>query len=107
MGSRTPPDDCPGNGSDDDSADMPTPSSNHAQTRSSLRRIAGALRVPLGDLYGQSGVADPVSEPGGPAAGDAGLAAECAALIRAFARIADPAERRRILALVQASADRT
>jgi hypothetical protein len=61
-----------------------------------LRRIAGALDMPVADFYGpsQTGEQAPPTQ------------AECDALLAAFARITDVDARRRCLALVRTYGER-
>ena len=77
-----------------------------------LRRVADALRLPLSALYDLPNAVGQASAPGAdPGARDgdrdADMDGTCGALLRAYRRIPDPEERRRLLALVQAVADRS
>ena len=80
----------------------PAASSDRARKLRLLRRVADALQVSEASLYG---IVDPPSpieatDPG------CDIDGQCAALLLAFRRIADPEERRRLLALVEAIAER-
>lgn len=78
--------------------------SERARLQRLLRRVADALQVPEASLYDAVARSSP-TKTGSDAPGD-DLASQCAALERAFRRIRDPEERRRLLALVQAAAER-
>ncbi|GJE14614.1 hypothetical protein [Methylobacterium longum] len=67
-----------------------------------LGRIAEALQVPEAVLYNPPNAVDPQMH----ATAEAALSIEGAELLRAYMRISDPEERRRILALVKAAAER-
>lgn len=107
MGSKTPP---PGQAPQadlkEDGAGGHPPSANSAINPTPLQRIANALQIPPDALYQMSDANKAACRPGGQAEDYSGREGECSALIHAFLRIADPEERRRILALVQASAER-
>ena len=106
MGSKTPP---PGKPPEPDLREG-DPAGSHRSRHlvaraTSLERIANALQVSPTVLY-QPQNAIEAAKPAGQTGDYRGQEGECVALIHAFLRIADPEERRRILALVQASAER-
>ena len=103
MGSKTPPPGKPPHrdSREGDAARHPNP--KHLVTKTaSLQRIAGALQMSPAVLYQLPnairavGSAEATTDNGG-------LDRECRALVHAFLRISDAEERRRLLALVQAS----
>jgi len=72
-----------------------------------LRQIADALQVPVSVLFNPPNQRDTKIERRDDAsASTTDLSAECAALLRAYTSICDPAERRRYLHLLQAAAER-
>ncbi|MCJ2005630.1 hypothetical protein [Methylobacterium sp. J-092] len=106
MGSKAPPPGTswPSDSQEGETVGLPLPAS-HATKITSLQRIAEALQVPPAALYQLPNAveaAKPIEQTESPGGQDR----ECYALIQAFMRISDPEERRRILALVQASAER-
>lgn len=80
----------------------PAAASDRARKLRLLRRVADALQVSEASLYGTVDSTSPIvaTEPG------TDLDGQCAALLLAFRRIGDPEERRRLLALVEAIAER-
>lgn len=70
-----------------------------------LGRIADALQVPQAALIRRPDAVTPAC--GADRDGAIDLAEECAALLRAFGRIDAPEERRRLLNLMQAAAERS
>ena len=73
-----------------------------------LRRIAGALQVPPSALYAPPNAVGSASQSGSsPVAFDGRIEDECLTLLRAYQRIRDPEERRRLLALVDEAAEPT
>ncbi|MGU3665574.1 hypothetical protein ACLBX9_15445 [Methylobacterium sp. A49B] len=81
-----------------------TAASERARRVRLLRRVADALQVPESSLYDT--VRGPLPPEDGSSATDEDRERQCAALLRAYRRIQDPAERRRLLELVQATAER-
>lgn len=76
-------------------------------TRRLIGRIADALEITPANFYRQPNAAGAaVSSEETARAAETGLAEECAALLHAYRRIRDPAERRLLLALVQGAAER-
>lgn len=76
-------------------------------TKRLLGRIAGTLEVPVSTLHNPANaVGTPSPRPDDSATLADGVDDECAVLLAAYMRIVDPAERRRILMLVQAAAER-
>ena len=80
------------------------PSADHVARKASLQRIADALHVSPAVLYEPLNAIHEASRSGEQTDDYGGHDGQCSALIHAFMRISDPEERRRILALVQASA---
>lgn len=78
-----------------------------AEPRRLVERMAEALGIPSAALYGARPWQDapPAANEGGIAA-DGGLDGACARLLHAYRRITASAERRRVLARVQAAAER-
>lgn len=72
-----------------------------------LRQIADALQVPVSVLFNLSDQHEAMIERrDDPSSKVKSLSAECAALLRAYTSIHDPAERRRYLKLLQEAAER-
>ena len=109
MGSKTPPLDwsSPEAPPEDNLVKRPDPSDGSAGSLL-LRRIAGALQVPPSALYSLPNAVGvgPPSE-AATVAVDSDIESECAALLLAYKRIHDPEMRRRLLTLIQATAERT
>ena len=106
MGSKAPPPGKPPQAcSHEDDAGRHPLSAGHATKITALQRIADALQVTPAVLYQPQNAIEAV-KPAVQAKGDGSREGECATLIHAFLRISDPEERRRILVLVQASAER-
>jgi len=107
MGSKTPPSTKPTQNapSEDDASDRFVPPDGSAAGRT-LRRVAAALQVPPSTLYSPLNA---VSSNHGTDSDQwsADLDQERLALLRAYASISDPEERRRILTLVQEAAKRS
>ena len=70
-----------------------------------LERIADALQVPAAMLFNPPNAVIPARVVGGAPNHD--LDQECEALLHAYRCISDPAERQRLLSLVQAIAERS
>ncbi|MCJ2076579.1 hypothetical protein MKK68_13085 [Methylobacterium sp. E-016] len=107
MGSKTPPPGKPPQACphEDDAGRLPL-SAGHAIKIKALQRIADALQVPPAVLYQPQNAIQAAPMPVEQMEGDDSREGDCATLIHAFLRISDPEERRRILSLVQASAER-
>lgn len=74
-----------------------------ARQRALMKQIADALHVPTDAFYAQSVIARSTDEHLA-RADSAALDAECATLLKAYRRIADPSERQRLLILVRKAA---
>lgn len=100
MGSKTPPPDKSAQimPLEDHSSGRPAPLNGSAASRT-LQRIAGALQIPLSVLYNASDTVGTASSND--------ITSECLTLLRAYQRIRDPEERRRLLALVDEAAQPT
>jgi hypothetical protein len=81
-----------------------TAASERARRMRLLRRVADALQVPEASLYAT--VRGPLASDDGSSGDDRDRESQCAALLLAYRRIQDPAVRRRLLELVQATAKR-
>ncbi len=92
--------------SEDDLVDRPAPTDARVESLL-LRRIADALQVPPSALYGLSNIGSGSRADVDTVAPDSYVESECAALLLAYRRISDPAERQRLLSLVQAAAERS
>jgi hypothetical protein len=75
-------------------------------SRSRLRRVADALQVPEAMLYNPPDVVAPMRNADSDSLDRTALDKEHMALLRAYAGISNPEERRRILTLVQEAAKR-
>ena len=106
MGSKAPPPGKPLHADlqEDDAIGLPL-AEDYVKRRTPLQRIADALQISPTVMYQPQNAVE-TGKPKGQTVDYRGQEGECAALIHAFLRIADPEERRRILALVQASAER-
>lgn len=74
-------------------------------TKQLLARIADALQVSPATLYNPPNAVDLTVRPRSTTAASEEIEGESAALLHAFQRIRDPKERRRILTLVQETAE--
>lgn len=70
-------------------------------------RIAEALKVSLSELYNPPNAIAPARGAGINDQLSTGLDQDCEALLQAYRRVSDPAERQRLLTLVQAAAERS
>lgn len=105
MGSKSPPSNrtCSVDPRNDGGPDhCPTPDSAPVNVR--VRLIAEALEIPPAVLYDAPNAVSPRPQADRHETDD--LARECVALTDAYKRIRDPDERHRLLALLEASADR-
>ncbi|WP_267360939.1 hypothetical protein [Methylobacterium sp. GC_Met_3] len=105
MGSKTPPHSMPVPGAPDEDRSGYPASSKGTRHSKLLSRIADALQVPQAALYQPPNAVTLGRGAHGDGAAD--LDRDCAALLHAFRRIGDLEERHRLLALVQAVAERT
>ncbi len=108
MGSKTPPLTTPSQDApfEDDGSNRSVPTAGTSAGKA-LRRVAAALQVPPSALYSPLNAVSPERGSDSDSSHRTDLDKERMALLRAYAGISDPEERRRILTLVQEAAKRS